>query len=65
MPELKLEVGGKLPGEDLMKTIFEWDMKYRDTMSQENRNEQDRIKLAMLRGWHNAWVAMGWPGEKV
>lgn len=65
MPEFKLEVGAAMPGEALLTKLFDVNSKYRETMSQENRDKFDAVLIAMLRGWHNFWVGLGWPGEKV
>lgn len=63
--DLKLDIGGSLPGEKLVTALLEWDTARRGKMSDENRDLSDKIMLSMIRGWHNWWVGMGWPGEKV
>jgi hypothetical protein len=63
--EFKLDIGGSLPGEKLVTALLEWDTARRAGMTEENRALADKISLAMLRGWHNFWVSIGWPGEKV
>lgn len=65
MPDFKLEIGAELPAQGLVEKLTELIIKDRETMSQANRDEFDRIRIAMLKGWHNWWVMMGWPGEKV
>ena len=65
MPDFKLEVGAKLPGQEVLNGLLDVVKTYRETMSDVNRNELDRIFIAQLRGWHNFWVSIGWPGEKV
>lgn len=62
---IDLTVSGKLPGEEAFASLMYYLAKRRETMSQANRDEADRIENAMLRGWHNWWVGLGWPGEKL
>jgi len=63
--EFKLDIGGSLPGEKLVASLLEWDTARRGKMSDANRDLADKIVLSMIRGWHNWWVSIGWPGEKV
>jgi len=63
--EFKLDIGGSLPGEKLVTALLEWDTERRAGMTPENRELSDRIMLTMLRNWHNFWVGLGWPGERV
>jgi hypothetical protein len=63
--EFKLDIGGTLPGEKLVTALLEWDTARRANMSEENRALSDRILLTMIKGWHNFWVSIGWPGEKI
>lgn len=66
MPEFKLELGSSLPGEALLVAILNYAAKYRETMSQVNRDNFDKLQISQLQGWHNFWVEkLGWPGEKV
>ena len=68
MPEraaVKLDIGASLPGEAIVVELLKLAQTNRETMSQSNRDEFDRIWLAQWKGWHNWWVAAGWPGEKV
>ena len=62
---IKLEIAGKLPGEEIVVEIIRFMATERATMSQENRDKWDALNYAMLKGWHNWWISMGWPGEKV
>lgn len=63
--EFKLDIGGTLPGEKLVTALLEWDTARRGKMSDENRDLADKIMLSMVKGWHNWWVSIGWPGEKI
>jgi hypothetical protein len=65
MPELKLDITVPLPGEALLIKLLDVYEQGRASMSDDNRNGWDKLVLAMARGWHNQWVAWGWPGEKV
>ena len=65
MPELKLDIGASLPGENLLVKLLDVYEKSREGMSETNRNGWDALILAQARGWHNWWIGMGWPGEKV
>ena len=65
MPELKLDIGGSLPGEALLIKMMDVYEKSRANMTDPTRDGWDRLILAMARGWHNQWIAWGWPGEKV
>jgi hypothetical protein len=68
MPDIEprtLDFKMGLPGEGAFVALMTYLTKRRETMSQSNRDEADRIETAMLRGWHNWWVSLGWPGEKV
>lgn len=62
---LKLDIGGTLPGEALLIKILDVYEKRMANMDEETRKGLDRLYLAMLKGWHNQWIAWGWPGEKV
>ncbi len=63
--EFKLTASGQAPGESIVTAALEYARAFRETMSQENRDAYDKILIAMLRGWHNFWISIGWPGEKV
>jgi len=65
MADLKLDIGGTLPGEQLLVKLLEAYESSRANMSQENRDGWDKLILAQAKGWHNWWIGMGWPGEKV
>ena len=28
-------------------------------------DEAAKVALILFKGWHNWWVSMGWPGEKI
>ena len=64
-PLFQLNASGQAPGEGLIIAILNYAQAHRETMSQENRDKYDKITNAMLKGWHNWWVSIGWPGEKV
>lgn len=61
----KIEIGAKLPGEDLAIEIIRTWRDTRTGMDAETRAAWDRIAVAQIKGWHNFWIGMGWPGEKV
>ncbi len=65
MPAIKFDINAPLPGQGIAEKLIKAGIKDRETMSQPNRDEFDRVRLAMLRGWHNFWISIGWPGEKV
>lgn len=66
MPDqFKFELGMKLPGEELFIKLLDSYDKARADMKEETRDGWDRLWLAQARGWHNGWVSLGWPGEKV
>lgn len=66
MPDpLKLEVGVSLPGEQLLIKALDVYEKRMANMDEETRKGWDRLLLAMSSGWHNWWISIGWPGEKV
>jgi hypothetical protein len=64
MPDLNINAT-PLPGEAVIAALLNFATAHRATMSQENRDAFDKLHIAMLRGWHNFWVSIGWPGEKV
>jgi hypothetical protein len=47
----KLQVGGVLPGETALAAALEYAGVVRQTMSQENRDELDRLNLKFYRAW--------------
>ena len=63
--EFRLDIGGTLPGEKLMTALLQWDTERRKNMTAANLELSDKLMLSMIRGWHNWWVSIGWPGEKV
>ena len=66
MPDqFKFELGMKLPGEELLIKMLDTYDKTRASMTEDTRDGWDRLLLAQARGWHNGWVSLGWPGEKV
>jgi len=65
MPEIKLTASGQLPGEALIVALLNHAATTRQTMSQENRDRWDHLQYVMLKGWHNFWISLGWPGEKI
>jgi hypothetical protein len=66
MPDpIKLEIGGTLPGESIVSGLIQLQNTTRATMSQKNRDDWDHLSYVMIKGWHNWWVANGWPGEKI
>lgn len=65
-PDLKtfeIRVSGKLPGEDVIAKIIDWNMKYRDTMDPEIRKRWDAILVEQAEDlqaiWRNLWVQWG------
>ena len=66
MPDpVKFELGMTLPGEALLIKMFDSYDKARGNMKEDTRDGWDRLLLAQARGWHNGWVSIGWPGERV
>jgi len=59
MPELKLDLNTTLPGESLVKVIFEYGISYRETMSQPMRDEWDKRLLQVYDDWRAFWVKIG------
>jgi hypothetical protein len=57
--KLDLNIGGSLPGETLVTEIIRGLATRRTTMSVENRDEWDRIELALAKGWINWWAERG------
>lgn len=64
--DIKLNVSGKLPGEELLVAIFNFISKNRETMSQENRDRWDALQYSQAKAWNNVWVRnFGWPGDVI
>lgn len=61
----EIKIGVTFPGEAIVINVLELIAKYRDTMSQENRDNWDKLGFAIVKAWHNQAVALGWPGEKI
>ncbi len=62
MPEpidIKLNVSGNIPGEQLIIAILNYAAVARQTMSQENRDAYDKNMLDMWRRWNNFWIKVG------
>ncbi len=56
LPEqFKLAFGGVLPGETVIAAAFDYAGIVRETMSQDNRNEIDKLNLAAYRAWLALW----------
>lgn len=61
----ELKIGMTLPGEALLMKMLDVYEKSRANMSEQNRNDWDRLIYVAAKGWHNWWISIGWPGEKV
>ena len=59
MPELKLDLNTTLPGESLVRVIFEYAISYRETMSQPMRDAWDERLLQIYDDWRALWVTIG------
>jgi len=59
MTDLKLTLGAKLPGEDLVVAVLGFVARFRETMDPDVRTEWDRIALADYKAWRKLWVNAG------
>jgi len=57
--EVKLDLNAKLPGTEVLVAIFEYATVVRATMSQENRDRQDALNMAVLEDFRKFWLKMG------
>jgi hypothetical protein len=57
--DIKLNVSGNIPGEQLVVAIFNYAAVARQTMSQENRDAYDKQMLEAWRRWNDFWIKIG------
>lgn len=65
MADIKVDFSATVPGEALVIKLLDTYDKARANMKEETRDGWDKLVLSQARGWHNHWVSLGWPGEKV
>ncbi len=57
--DIKLNVSGNLPGEQLLVGLLEYAMVVRETMSQEHRDALDQFVVDAIRRWNQFWIDAG------
>lgn len=68
MPEtpqpIALDLSATFPGESVAVALLNYATKYREGMSQENKDLWDHWLYVQAKGWNNWWVGtVKWPGE--
>jgi len=57
--KIEFEIKGSLPGEAILVAFLEYLTRYRETMSQENRDAWDKRLLQMHDEFRDFWVRIG------
>lgn len=61
---IDLNVGATFPGEPIVTAFLNYATKYRETMSQDNRDRWDHYLYVQAKGFNNFMVGtVKWPGE--
>lgn len=64
--KLDLNIGATFPGEPIVVALIGYATKYRETMSQENRDKWDNYLYTQAKSVNNFFVKeLKWPGEVI